>query len=137
MQAGEDDRQIDGAETRGDGREAGRRGAERDGVGEMAAIGKQDANDMEECADALGRGGWTLAGGCFTLHDSHTNRMQSLWQDFAGPLALCPREKKPCLIGAATMGMDGVLDEETHQLPLTFQSNLATRSGWRRRVPPR
>ena len=44
---GEDDRQIDGAETCSDSREAGRCGAERDGVGEMAAIGEQDANDME------------------------------------------------------------------------------------------
>ena len=65
-----------------DGGEAGRRGAERDGVGEMAAIGEQDANDMEECADALGRGYGSLGGGCFTLHGSHTNRMESQWAIF-------------------------------------------------------
>jgi hypothetical protein len=90
MQAGEDDRQIDGAETRSDGGEAGRRGAERDGVGEMAAIGEQDANDMEECADALGRGGRILGGDCFTFHGSLANRMQSLWQCFSRPSAFVP-----------------------------------------------
>jgi len=57
MQAGDDDREIEGAEARGDGGEAGRRGAVVDGVGEMAAVAEQDPNDVEERGDALRHGG--------------------------------------------------------------------------------
>jgi hypothetical protein len=35
-----------------------------------------------------------------------------------------------------TMEMRWLCDEATHQLPLTFQSNHATRSGWRRLSAP-
>ena len=54
VEAGEDNCEIEGAETRRDGGEAGCGGAVLDGVGEMAAVGQQDANDVEECRNALG-----------------------------------------------------------------------------------
>ena len=65
MQVGKDDREIDGAEAGGERDEAGRCGAVADGVGEVAAVGEEGADDGEECFDAWGRamrGGVVVAG---------------------------------------------------------------------------
>ena len=73
MQAGENQREIGGAEAGGDGRETGCGGAVVDGVGEMAAVAQQDVNHAQECCDALRRGErmrwWRL----LTIHDSYSN----------------------------------------------------------------
>ena len=84
MQAGENQREIGGAEAGGDSRKTGCGGAAADGVGEMAAIAQQDVNDAQECRDALGRrermGGWRL----LTIHDSYSNWMVDRWQVSCG-----------------------------------------------------
>lgn len=73
MQAGNNQREIGGAEAGGDGGEAGCGGAVADGVGEVAAVAQQDTNDVEKCRDARERGerigGWRL----LTMHGSSSN----------------------------------------------------------------
>jgi hypothetical protein len=75
-QAGEDQREIGGAEAAGNRRKTGCGGAVAGGVGEVAAVVQQDADDVQECRDARGRrermGGWRL----LTIHGSYSNSLR-------------------------------------------------------------
>jgi hypothetical protein len=54
VQVGDDRREVAGAEARGNGVEIGRGGALADSVDEVAAIGEQDADGVEEDLDVVG-----------------------------------------------------------------------------------
>ena len=57
VQVGEDRGNVGGAEAHRDGAEPGGGGALADGVDEMAAVGQEDANGVEENLDVVGQSG--------------------------------------------------------------------------------
>ena len=57
VEVGEDGGEVGGAEAGGDGVEVGGGGALADGVDEVAAVGEQDADGVEEDPDVVGQSG--------------------------------------------------------------------------------
>ena len=64
IEVGDDGGEVVGAEAAGDGVEGGRGGALADGVDEVAAIGEEDADGVEDDLDVVGHsGGGGILGG--------------------------------------------------------------------------
>ncbi len=111
-QAGENYREIERAETRRDGGEPWRGGTVPDGVGEVAAVAQQNANDVEECRDALGDGSRIRGMRALTIHGRYSNipdkREQWMFTSvvgFLGALDACFPSWPDCLAGRSAAVM--------------------------------